>query len=664
MKKSVISVTIIYFLMKCYIFFMRGPICRVLLTTYLIVLCGFTEAVNYNRKEFNLKGNVYCICVREYSFNIEFGELNRGALLNENYTYFLQNGNVIIDSLIDKKMYKRYNYDEHSNIIQEMRILVGAGRKSTIGNTEFNFNDTTNCYRYRNEYSADGLLKEVSIFNKNEQILKVKYTRSTTSENAVCWGKRNIEKEIVTTKANRTTKLYSEINDYKSPIATIVETLNDKGLVVKISKQALGRFGTSETLYSYDEHDNVITETSKLSTAFGGEKNAFTYRYDYDKKGNWIRKIVFNNGKVKSWTERIIYYVSSPSDYNKIVEQDKQMTERHIWIANKERLYKDSLATRKKVYEDSIAARKKAYEDSLIAVVCKLDEIIEKELLQKHIMAIPQRLYNNYNFDIKLRDIDGEIKNMTINGNIIQFTSKKGKKTIDVDLLESRNRNYYWSWNDNSEGHDEFQIGYSSDYNDIVIARPFILLLHKEDGIYKAYTPASQIINLDVLNNILDAKEKKDPLFLREHTQLFWHANKGSVIDHYKKLLVGNGKKTLEDSDNSTIVQNSDNSEIYEVTDDMPQFPGGSSALLNYLSSAVRYPVDAEARGAQGRVLCSFVIEIDGSTSNIKVTKGVDPSLDKEAIRVISHMPKWIPGKKNGTPVRVRYSAPVSFRLQ
>jgi TonB family protein len=293
-----------------------------------------------------------------------------------------------------------------------------------------------------------------------------------------------------------------------------------------------------------------------------------------------------------------------------------------------------------------------------------LDEIIEKELLQKHIMAVPQSLYNNYNFDIKLRDIDGEIKNMTINGNIIQFTLKKGKKTIDVDLLESRNRNYYWSWNDNSEGHDEFQIGYSSDYNDIVIARPFMLLLHKEEGIYKAYTPDPKIINPDVLNNILNAKEKKDPLFLREHTQLFWHANKGSVIDYYKELLAGNGKKTLENSDNLTIVQNSDNSEIYEVTDDMPQFPGGPSALFNYLSSAIRYPVDAESRGAQGRVLCSFVIEIDGSTSNIKVTKGVDPSLDKEAIRVISHMPKWIPGKKNGIPVRVRYSAPVSFRLQ
>jgi TonB family protein len=630
----------------------------------LIVLCGFTEAVNYNRKEFNLKVDVYCIGVRVYSFNIEFGELNRGALLNENYTYFLQNGNIIIDSLIDKKMYKRYNYDEHGNIIQEMRILVGAGRKGKIGNTEFNFNDTTDCYRYRNEYSADGHLKEVSKYSKNGQILKVKYTRSTTSENAVYWGKRNIEKVIITTKANRTTELYSEINDYKSPTFTIVETLNNKGLVVKKSSQFFGELISSETLYSYDEHDNVITETSKVSTASRGERKAFTYRYDYDKKGNWIRKIGFNNGKVISWTERIIFYASSPSDYTKIVEQDKQVTERHIKIGNKERQYKDSIAARKKVHEDSIAAKKKAYEDSLITVVCKLDKIIEKELLQKHIVAVPQSLYNNYNFDIKLRDIDGEIKNMTINGNIIQFTLKKGKKTIDVDLLESQNRNYYWSWNDNSEGHDEFQIGYSSDYNDIVIARPFMLLLHKEEGIYKAYSPDPQIINNYVINNILNAKEKKDPVFLREHTQLFWHANKGSVVDHYKELIAGNEKTTLENSNKPTIAQHSDNSEIYDVADEIPYFPGGPSALLNYLSNAVRYPVDAEARGAQGRVLCSFVIEIDGSTSNIKVTKGVDPSLDKEAIRVISHMPKWIPGKRNGTPVRVRYSAPVSFRLQ
>lgn len=664
MKKSVISMTIFYFLRKFDYFLMRGFICRVLLTTYLVISCVFIGAVNYNRKDFNLKGAVYCVGIREYSFNIEFGELNRGALLSENYTYFLQNGNVIIDSLIEKKMYKRCNYDEHNNIIREMRVLVGAGRRCKIGDIGFNFNDTTNFYRYINEYSADGHLKEVSKYDENGLILKVKITRTANSYNVVYWRKRHIEKEITTTKTKIVTKEYSDINDYKSPISITVETLNNKGLVVKKTMKGLGGLGTCETIYSYDEYDNVITEADKISTVFGGKKQVFSYRYDYDKKGNWVRKIKFVNGEVKSWTERIIFYASSPSDYNKIVKQDKQITEKHIRLRNKERQYEDSVAAREKKYEDSIAVINKVYEDSLINVVCKLDVLLEKELLQKHIMAVPKSLFDNYNFDIKLHDIDGEIKKIILNGNLIQFTLKKEKKTIDVDLSESRNRKYYWSWNDNSEGHENFQVGYSSDYNDIIITRPFTLLLHKEDGIYKAYTPNPKISDLYLIHSYLKAKEKEDPLLLREHTQLFWHANKGSVFDYYNKLRSNSEKKTSENSNRSTIVQNSDNSKVYDVVEQMPSFPGGPSALIQYLSNSVRYPAVAEEEGVQGKVFCSFIVETDGSISNIKVIKSVYPSLDKEAIRVIKSMPRWIPGKLNGTVVRVRYSAPVTFRLQ
>ena len=131
------------------------------------------------------------------------------------------------------------------------------------------------------------------------------------------------------------------------------------------------------------------------------------------------------------------------------------------------------------------------------------------------------------------------------------------------------------------------------------------------------------------------------------------------------------GNETSQSADNHSSVfdvlsksHSDSNSKVYDAVDEMPQFPGGPSALFEYLSRAVRYPVEAEANGIQGRVLCSFVVEPNGSISNVKVIKSVDPSLDKEAIRVISSMPKWIPGKYNGTPVRVNYSAPVTFRLQ
>lgn len=90
----------------------------------------------------------------------------------------------------------------------------------------------------------------------------------------------------------------------------------------------------------------------------------------------------------------------------------------------------------------------------------------------------------------------------------------------------------------------------------------------------------------------------------------------------------------------------------------------GMKGLMAFLSRNIKYPVKAEENGIQGRVICSFVVGTDGSISDVKVENSVDPSLDKEAIRVIKSMPKWIPGTQKGKPVRVRYTMPVTFRLQ
>ena len=103
---------------------------------------------------------------------------------------------------------------------------------------------------------------------------------------------------------------------------------------------------------------------------------------------------------------------------------------------------------------------------------------------------------------------------------------------------------------------------------------------------------------------------------------------------------------------------------VFDVVEQMPSFPGGDAALMQYLSSHIKYPVVAEENGIQGRVIATFVVERDGSITDVKVVKSVDPSLDKEAIRVLKSMPKWIPGKQNGAAVRVKYTVPVTFRLQ
>ena len=103
---------------------------------------------------------------------------------------------------------------------------------------------------------------------------------------------------------------------------------------------------------------------------------------------------------------------------------------------------------------------------------------------------------------------------------------------------------------------------------------------------------------------------------------------------------------------------------VFDVVEQMPSFPGGNSALMEYLQQNVKYPVVAQENGVQGRVVVSFVVEKDGSITDVKVVRSVDPSLDKEAARVVKSMPRWIPGKQNGSAVRVKYNVPVSFRLQ
>ena len=103
---------------------------------------------------------------------------------------------------------------------------------------------------------------------------------------------------------------------------------------------------------------------------------------------------------------------------------------------------------------------------------------------------------------------------------------------------------------------------------------------------------------------------------------------------------------------------------VFEVVEQMPSFPGGDAALMQYLSNNIKYPVVAQENGVQGRVVVSFVVEKDGSITDVKVVRSVDPSLDKEAQRVVKSMPKWIPGKQNGSAVRVKYNVPVSFKLQ
>lgn len=113
----------------------------------------------------------------------------------------------------------------------------------------------------------------------------------------------------------------------------------------------------------------------------------------------------------------------------------------------------------------------------------------------------------------------------------------------------------------------------------------------------------------------------------------------------------------------TSTAQTKKNDMVFDVVEVMPQYPGGPIAMLKYLMKNIKYPEQAMKEGIQGRVTVRFIVEKDGSISDVKPVLSVHPLLNKEAVRVVKSMPKWSPGKHNGKPVRVRFNLPVMFKL-
>ena len=113
----------------------------------------------------------------------------------------------------------------------------------------------------------------------------------------------------------------------------------------------------------------------------------------------------------------------------------------------------------------------------------------------------------------------------------------------------------------------------------------------------------------------------------------------------------------------TSTAQTKKNDMVFDVVEVMPQFPGGQIAMMKYIMENMKYPKQAMKEGIQGRVTVRFIVEKDGSISDVKPILSVHPLLNKEAVRVVESMPKWTPGKQNGKPVRVRFNLPVMFKL-
>ena len=120
----------------------------------------------------------------------------------------------------------------------------------------------------------------------------------------------------------------------------------------------------------------------------------------------------------------------------------------------------------------------------------------------------------------------------------------------------------------------------------------------------------------------------------------------------------------ITQQDEPAITQQDKPEKIYEIVDVLPQFPGGKKEFMSFIGENIQYPQDAQKAGIEGRVVCQFVVEKDGSINEVKVVRSINPALDQEAVRVIQSMPKWTPGTVKNEPVRCMFFVPIAFSLK
>jgi periplasmic protein TonB len=171
-----------------------------------------------------------------------------------------------------------------------------------------------------------------------------------------------------------------------------------------------------------------------------------------------------------------------------------------------------------------------------------------------------------------------------------------------------------------------------------------IIPITREQEVKPPPPPPPKVV--EVLNIVEDDVEIEDELEI-EDTE----ADEETIIDVEPVVEAGEEEEEEE-------------AKVFFIVEDMPEFPGGDMALRQYIANAIEYPTIAQENGIQGKVYVTFVVDKDGSVSDARIARGVDPSLNKEALRVVNTLPKWKPGKQRGEPVRVSYTVPINFVLQ
>lgn len=176
-----------------------------------------------------------------------------------------------------------------------------------------------------------------------------------------------------------------------------------------------------------------------------------------------------------------------------------------------------------------------------------------------------------------------------------------------------------------------------------VIEEEMVEITKQEQPKPQTQAPKPQVTQIEIVEDDVEVEDELD---------LNAEVSQDEVIEEYEY--------TAPEIEEEEIVE----AEIFKVVEEMPEFPGGSAKLYEYISKNMKYPMMARESDIQGKVYVQFVVEPDGSISKVQVLRGIGGGCDEEAVRVIQSMPKWKPGKQRGAPVRVQYMVPIVFKLQ
>lgn len=461
---------------------------------------------NICKEDYGLNGPVCSVVDKDYGLQMKFGEIVRTGS-KDTHIYFYANGNVYKE-VYSPSAYKKFQYDEQGYLTSEMTINIGSSKRSIwYKNERISDNDTTDFFSYENKYNSDGTIKEIKKYKvfhgEAAQTSRVVITNSSGIKKVTFYSLSGMEREDTYSNNKRISKNSTPSNVFDW--TNYIDVYNKDGLVIQKTASWVMRNGSlfAEEIYKYDydANKNIIKESIFESKQKNVPQKTITTKYIYDNHGNWTRKMQFHGSRLISWRERDIFYASTESDYNKIIDDD--LTKERESKLYKAKMYykheKDSIAAqllREKQLKDSLgnANRVRDSIDNEKSII--IASIFEKELLQKSIdvdyntKVEYSTKYKSYL--LKFSGIKNELKKCEIQGSKINFYEKKGAPFIAMQIYGSIIDRYEWNWDPDNNHMQVVRIYYSRDFLDILLyvelakkkgsfILPAIILLHKDN---------------------------------------------------------------------------------------------------------------------------------------------------------------------------------------